>query len=39
LSWIAPFERHGLRVVEISEPLHLRKGKPASLILCGFLIT
>jgi SAM-dependent methyltransferase len=34
-SWIALFERHGLRVVEMREPLHPRTGKPLSLILAG----
>ncbi len=34
-SWIALFERHGLRVVEMREPLHPRTGKPVSLILAG----
>ena len=36
-SWIALFESHGLRVVEMREPLHPRTGKPASLILAGRL--
>jgi len=36
-SWIALFERHGLRVVEMREPLHPRTGKPVSLILAGRL--
>ncbi|KFI08342.1 bifunctional 2-polyprenyl-6-hydroxyphenol methylase/3-demethylubiquinol 3-O-methyltransferase UbiG [Massilia sp. BSC265] len=34
-SWLALFEEHGLRVVEMREPLHPRSGKPASLILAG----
>jgi len=34
-SWIALFERHGLRVVEMREPLHPRTGKPVSLIVAG----
>ncbi|WP_208280077.1 methyltransferase domain-containing protein [Massilia oculi] len=34
-SWIALFERHGLRVVEMREPLHPRTGTPVSLILAG----
>lgn len=34
-GWIALFERHGLRVVEMGEPLHPRTGKPVSLILAG----
>ena len=36
-SWIALFERHGLRVVEMREPLHPRTDKPVSLILAGQL--
>lgn len=36
-SWLALFEEHGLRVVEMREPLHPRSGKPASLILVGRL--
>ena len=36
-SWIALFARHGLRVVEMREPLHPRTGKPVSLILIGQL--
>jgi len=36
-SWIALFETHGLRVVEMREPLHPRTGKPVSLILAGEL--
>ena len=36
-SWIALFERHGLRVVEMREPVHPRTGKPVSLILAGRL--
>ena len=35
--WIALFETHGLRVVEMREPLHPRTGKPVSLILVGQL--
>ncbi|SFD99360.1 class I SAM-dependent methyltransferase [Massilia yuzhufengensis] len=34
-SWIALFEEHGLRLVELREPLHPRTGKPVSLILVG----
>ncbi len=36
-SWIALFERHGLRLCEMLEPLHPQTGKPASLILVGQL--
>ncbi|MDY0962632.1 MULTISPECIES: methyltransferase domain-containing protein [Massilia] len=36
-SWVALFERHGLRVVEMREPLHPHTGKPVSLILAGQL--
>ena len=36
-SWIALFARHGLRVVEMREPLHPRTGKPVSLVLAGRL--
>lgn len=36
-SWIALFQTHGLRLVEIREPLHPRSGKPVSLILVGEL--
>jgi len=36
-SWIALFETHGLRVVEMREPLHPRTGKPVSLIVAGQL--
>lgn len=36
-SWIALFETHGLRVLEMREPLHPRTGKPVSLILVGQL--
>lgn len=36
-SWVALFDTHGLRVVEMREPLHPRTGKPASLILAGRL--
>lgn len=36
-SWVALFETHGLRVVEMREPLDPRTGKPASLILAGRL--
>lgn len=36
-SWIALFETHGLRVIEMREPLHPRTGKPVSLILTGEL--
>ncbi|WP_306396380.1 methyltransferase domain-containing protein [Telluria beijingensis] len=38
-SWIALFELHGLRVIEMREPLHPRTGKPASMILAGRLCT
>ncbi|CAN7346269.1 class I SAM-dependent methyltransferase [Massilia sp. LjRoot122] len=34
-SWLALFEEHGLRVLEMREPLHPRTGKPVSLILAG----
>lgn len=36
-SWIALFEKHGLRVVEMREPVHPRTGKPVSLIVVGQL--
>ena len=36
-SWIALFETHCLRVLEMREPLHPRTGKPVSLILVGEL--
>lgn len=36
-SWLALFEEHGLRVVEMREPLHPHSGKPVSLILVGRL--
>ncbi|RZA34591.1 MAG: methyltransferase domain-containing protein [Lysobacteraceae bacterium] len=36
-SWLALLEDHGLRVVEMREPLHPRTGKPVSLILVGQL--
>lgn len=36
-SWVALFGKHGLRVVELREPVHPRTGKPVSLILCGQL--
>ncbi|BDT59747.1 hypothetical protein MasN3_32410 [Massilia varians] len=36
-SWLALFEDHGLRVVEMREPLHPQTGKPVSLILVGRL--
>lgn len=36
-SWLALFEEHGLRVVEMREPLHPHNGKPVSLILVGRL--
>lgn len=36
-SWLALFEEHGLRVVEMREPLHPQTGKPVSLILAGRL--
>ena len=36
-SWLALFNDHGLRVVEVREPLDPRSGKPASLIVAGRL--
>ena len=36
-SWIALFAAHGLRLVEMREPLHPETGKPVSLILVGKL--
>ena len=36
-SWIALFAAHGLRLVEMREPLHPETGKPVSLILVGRL--
>lgn len=36
-SWVALFQTHGLRLVEMREPLHPRTGKPVSLILVGEL--
>ncbi|NNG25217.1 class I SAM-dependent methyltransferase [Telluria aromaticivorans] len=36
-SWIALFERHGLQVREMREPVHPQTGKPVSLILVGQL--
>ena len=36
-SWIALFERHGLRLRAMHEPLHPHTGKPVSLILVGQL--
>jgi SAM-dependent methyltransferase len=36
-SWIALYARHGLRLLELREPLHPKTGKPASLILVGQL--
>lgn len=36
-SWVALFQTHGLRLVEMREPLHPRSGKPVSLILVGEL--
>lgn len=36
-GWVALFERHGLRVVALREPLHPDSGKPVSLILAGRL--
>ncbi|MFN3792666.1 methyltransferase domain-containing protein [Massilia sp.] len=36
-SWLALFEEHGLRVVEMREPLHPQTAKPVSLILVGRL--
>jgi SAM-dependent methyltransferase len=36
-SWIALYARHGLRLLELREPLHPKTGKPASLILIGQL--
>jgi len=36
-SWIALFADHGLRLVEMREPVHPETGKPLSLILVGQL--
>ncbi|MFC0253050.1 methyltransferase domain-containing protein [Massilia consociata] len=36
-SWVTLFIAHGLRLVEMREPLHPRTGKPVSLILAGKL--
>ena len=36
-SWIALFERHGLRLRAMREPVHPQTGKPVSLILVGQL--
>lgn len=36
-SWVALFAAHGLRLVEMREPLHPQTGKPVSLILVGSL--
>ncbi|MCD2515774.1 class I SAM-dependent methyltransferase [Massilia sp. G4R7] len=36
-SWIALFTDHGLRLVEMREPVHPDTGKPVSLILVGTL--
>ncbi|MEW6762154.1 MAG: class I SAM-dependent methyltransferase [Pseudomonadota bacterium] len=36
-SWLALFTAHGLRLVEMREPLHPETGKPVSLILVGRL--
>lgn len=36
-SWVALFAHHGLRLLELREPLHPHTGKPASLILVGQL--
>jgi len=36
-SWIALFTEHGLRLVEVREPVHPETGKPLSLILVGEL--
>lgn len=36
-GWLALFEEHGLRVVEMREPLHPETAKPVSLILVGRL--
>ena len=36
-SWVALFAAHGLRLVEMREPLHPETGKPVSLILVGSL--
>lgn len=36
-SWIALFERHGLRLRAMREPVHPGTGKPVSLILTGQL--
>jgi len=37
-SWIALFERNGLRIRALHEPLHPHTGKPASLLLVGQLL-
>ena len=36
-GWLALFEAHGLRVVEMREPLHPQTARPVSLILVGRL--
>jgi hypothetical protein len=36
-GWIALFSDHGLRLLEVREPLHPETGKPVSLILAGEL--
>jgi SAM-dependent methyltransferase len=36
-SWIKLYGDHGLRLLELREPLHPKTGKPASLILIGQL--
>jgi SAM-dependent methyltransferase len=36
-SWIALFTDHGLRLLEVREPVHPETGKPLSLILVGEL--
>jgi SAM-dependent methyltransferase len=36
-SWIALFTEHGLRLLEVREPVHPETGKPLSLILVGEL--
>lgn len=37
-GWVALFARHGLRLLELREPLHPHTGRPASLILAGQLL-
>ena len=36
-GWVALFADHGLRIVEMREPVHPETGKPVSLILVGEL--